>query len=175
MSIVGSLGLIGIASIGMMIIWWILRKYKGGQIESNDFKQTYGTSVYEGTRNTLFGHYWSLFVLGRWSLTCSIMIFLRNYAPLQILTLLSTSVLTQIILIYSPPFTSITDNRMTFFNELATSVYLYLLVALTDYHQAIGLRDRFSTALAYLISFAIGINSLRIFPRIFGYLKSGYL
>ena len=69
----------------------------------------------------------------RWSLTIAIMVFLNQHSAAQILVLLVVSVIFQIIIVISNPMTEKRDQRMTWIIEISVSVYLYILLCLTDF------------------------------------------
>lgn len=142
-------------------------------IDTDYFKNNYSTSLEEKTRKSLVGQYWRLIICARWTLTLSILIFLRDYPQLQVITLLVASVLIQILLLSSPPFLPSSKNFMTFFNELATSCYIYILLLLTDYSQKDSHhRSLFGTSIAFLVIFVVGINSVRALPQIFEHFRT---
>jgi hypothetical protein len=55
------------------------------------------------------------------------------------------------------------EHRMSIFNELAVSLYLYLLMCLTDFHGWDNLREHFGFALFILVAFTLLINLLVAF------------
>lgn len=172
MSAVSSLILVVVVIVGPVLIYWTITKYLGAKmLKSQDFKETYQNSLQQGTRNTFTGYYWRIIICARWTVTCSIMIFLRDYPSFQALTLLSASIFFQSILIYSPPFTLTIDNRMSLFNEIATSVNVYLLLILAN---ADMLKTSLSTSLTSLVSITIGVNSIRALKRIYLHIRSAY-
>ena len=65
-----------------------------------------------------------------------ILVTLRNYPAFQILLLLTISVLSQTLIIKLKPYDSRLTNVVTFLNEFAVSLYLYLLFLLSDFVQA---------------------------------------
>jgi hypothetical protein len=65
-----------------------------------------------------------------------ILVTLRNNPGLQILLLLTISVYSQILIMKSKPYDSKLTNVVTFFNEFAVSIYLYLSFLLSDFVQA---------------------------------------
>lgn len=159
----------------MLACWLIVIKYKRSKmLESKFFQETYGNTIEEGTNNNAIGHYWRIFISARWILTCCIMILLRNYPSLQIIILFIASVLIQTLLLIKQPFSSRLDNRMTLFNEVATSGYLYILLLLTDYNPTQISRERFSNSLAFLVCSTVGVNTIIALPRIYASFLSAY-
>ena len=60
----------------------------------------------------------------------------------------------------SQPYSSTLDNNMSLFIELSISIYLYILIALTDFMGENTLREELGWALACLIMFVVAINIL---------------
>ncbi len=50
------------------------------------------------------------------------------------------------------------EHSMSIFNELAVSLYLYLMMGLTDFHGWDNLREHFGFALFILLAFTLLIN-----------------
>jgi hypothetical protein len=69
----------------------------------------------------------------RWAITLTIFITANENPALQILTLLSFSVLWQTLILTSTPFDSRALNIIAFFNELTVSLYLYVAFLLSDF------------------------------------------
>jgi Na+/melibiose symporter-like transporter len=69
----------------------------------------------------------------RWTLTIAIMVFFNQHSAAQILVLLVVSVIFQIIFVISNPMTDKRDERMTWMIEISVSIYLYILICLTDF------------------------------------------
>jgi hypothetical protein len=53
-----------------------------------------------------------------------------------------------------------TDDRVSLFNELMVSLYLYLLIGLTDYNETRAMKDSIGNALLYLVLFTVFVNAL---------------
>ena len=69
-------------------------------------------------------------------------------------------------LIRGRPFENSFENKMSLFTETVVSVYLYLLLCLTDFMGNANLiRDAIALTLVYIIGFAVFIN-LMIFAKI---------
>ena len=115
---------------------------------------------------TIVGSYWQVIVAFRWTLTVVIMVFLRDFPGIQIISLLSISVTIQLLTFASHPLKSSTDQRMSVFNETATSIYLYLMLTLTDYMGDTGLRDEIGWCLTGVVITVVAINLLRVLSRV---------
>ena len=70
----------------------------------------------------------------RWSFTILILVVLRDAPEWQIMLLLIISVLFQALYIRSRPLLEGLENRISLFNELMISFYLYVLLSLTDFN-----------------------------------------
>jgi hypothetical protein len=53
-----------------------------------------------------------------------------------------------------------TDVRVSLFNELMVSLYLYLLIGLTEYNETHAMKDSIGNALLYLVLFTVFVNAL---------------
>ena len=82
---------------------------------------------------TLFGRYWNPINFIRWTLTNAVMVFLRNNNVAQIFVLLIVSVFFQITILTAKPLSEPVDNKYTLIFEAAVSIYLYILLMLTDF------------------------------------------
>ena len=83
--------------------------------------------------NTLFGRYWNIINFIRWALTNAVMVFLRNNNVAQIFLLLIVSVFFQISILKATPLSDAVDNKYSLIFEAAVSIYLYILLMLTDF------------------------------------------
>jgi len=113
--------------------------------------------------STRVGVNWKILVLGRWIITIVVIITMRDLYCLQILLLFLNSIVFQILIILYKPLDGLRDHRMSIFNELAVSLYLYLLMCLTDFHGWDNLREDFGLALFILLVFTLLINLLVAF------------
>ena len=71
--------------------------------------------------------------LFRWALTLTILILLYDKPSFQIISLLILSVIWQNLILFSKPFETKALNIISFYNELAVSLYLYIAFVLTDF------------------------------------------
>ena len=98
----------------------------------------------------------------RWVFTILIIVVLRDSAPAQICLLLSASLFFQSLHLYSKPFEKSIDQKIAFFNELMISIYLYLLICLTDFHGDSSLRENIGFALLLIVLLTVGINFVKV-------------
>ena len=84
-------------------------------------------------RGCAIGDYWRPIILVRWTITNIIIIFFRDHPQTQVVLLLSISVYFKTMMIYNNLILDRLDFSINLFNELAASVYLYLMMMLTDF------------------------------------------
>jgi len=137
---------------------YVIRQYKEKYQEEEDFKSNYWASVSGLNTETFFGRYWNPLTLIRWALTNLAMVFLRDFCVAQIFLLLATSVFFQMVLVNARPMTDKWDQRMTLMIEGSVSLYLYALLALTDFMGENTLRPELGWFLMVLTASVTGIN-----------------
>ena len=111
---------------------YVIHKHKG-RYDLEEFKFSYGAIIEGLNSDTKAGRYWNPLILMRWGITISIMLFLNQHSAAQILVLLVVSVIFQIIIVISNPMTDKRDQIMTWIIEISVSIYLYILLCLTDF------------------------------------------
>ena len=122
----------------------------------------------------MVGLYWKPIVAVRWTLTLTILVFARDHYELQIMILLAFSVTFQALLIGTKPIKNPGDFGMSVFNEVAISLYLYIVMLLTEFMGETGLRDKFGWALLVLVAGVVGINMFRVLSNLPSVLKNMY-
>jgi hypothetical protein len=117
------------------------------------------------------GRYWTTLSLVRWTLVAPILVCLREYCFLQIMTIHVLVMLTQMMVVHGRPYVLPSENRMAVFNEVMCSVYLYLLLVISmgevpgvDPEQYLVMREYLGQALVSVIgiSFAVNITKMLI-------------
>jgi len=88
------------------------------------------SSLNEGMRES--GKYWRWYELIRQCLTMVILVEGRDLGSFQILALLVSSLLAQALTLHFKPYEDPWQNAFSFFNEYAVSVFLYLMLLLSD-------------------------------------------
>jgi hypothetical protein len=135
---------------------------KNENLRSEDFLSRLG-ALTEGQRMiSLPGLYWRPLVLLRWTVTMLIMTLLRSNFYLQIFALLAISIVFQVLIVGSKPKLSKLENNMLLFNEIMVSVYLYLLLCLTDFMGENDYRDKIGLALLSLVGFTVLVNLVKL-------------
>jgi hypothetical protein len=112
------------------------------------------------------GVYWNLIILGRWIFTNLVMVYLRDYGQLQIVTLLIFSIAAQGLMLTGRPQENKLDNEIDLFIEVCVSLYLYVLLILTDWWGINDFRDECGWILVGLIIISLIANLLHFFISI---------
>ena len=135
---------------------------KNENLRSEDFKSRLG-ALTEGQRMMYFpGVFWRPLVLLRWTVTMLIMTLLRSNFYMQIFALLAISIVFQVMIVGSKPKLSKLENNMLLFNEIMVSIYLYLLLCLTDFMGENDYRDKIGLALLSLVGFTVLVNLVKL-------------
>jgi hypothetical protein len=143
------------------MIYHLKQARKNEQLRSEDFRKRLG-ALTQGQRMISFpGVYWRVLVLLRWTATMLIMTLLRHNFYLQIFPLLAISFFFQAMIIGSRPMLSKLENNMMLFNEIMVSVYLYLLLCLTDFMEENNCRDFIGLLLLSLVGFTVLVNLVK--------------
>jgi hypothetical protein len=122
--------LVGIGVVAIIgVFYWIIKTKRG----SEDFSQKYGTLTEGLNTYTKIGTNWNVLILLRWLWTNTVLILFRDHCEFQILSLLITSFLFQCLILLGKPMPSPVENKVSFFNEVMVSLYLYTLMHLTDF------------------------------------------
>jgi hypothetical protein len=136
---------------------YVIKKHKG-RYQLEEFEFSYGAIIEGLETNTIIGRYWNPLNLVRWVLTILIMVFLNKYSVAQIFFLLVISVIFQIIMVISNPMTDKWDQRITLMIEVSVSIYLYVLLSLTDFMGENNLREELGWVLTILTGTIVAIN-----------------
>jgi hypothetical protein len=119
--------------ISLIGIWWVTKKHEDKLTDAVAVKKF--DTLFQGLNlRTRIGRYWNTLVLARWGITIYILIVLREASEVQIGLLLIISVLFQTLLLFGHPWEDEVEHRLSLFNEVMVSLYLYLLLTLTDYN-----------------------------------------
>lgn len=130
-------------------------------LESEKFKNTYGTMLDGLSLNGKIGKYWNILVLIRWSLVSIILVTLRDYSTAQIQLNIIISWFFQFLILKGKPLDDSFENNMLLFNEIMVSVYLYVLTSLTDYNDDADLFDNCGIAALTIVMISFAVNFLK--------------
>jgi hypothetical protein len=103
----------------------------------------------------------------RWALTIIVLVFLNKHNAAQIFVLLVVSFIFQIIMVKGNPMTDKWDQRIKWIIEASISIYLYILLSLTDFMGENTVREEFGWALTILTASTVAINVLVFFWKSF--------
>jgi hypothetical protein len=94
------------------------------------------------------------------------MVYLRDYGQLQIVTLLLFSIAAQGLILTGRPQENKLDNQIDLFIEVCVSLYLYVLLILTDWWDTNDFRDECGWILVGLIIISLIANLFHFFISI---------
>lgn len=144
------------------VMSFIIRKNdKAEALDTLEFKETYGTITEGLTLSGPAGKYWIIYVLIRWTIVSIILVALRDYSTFQILLNIAYSWFSQVIIVQGKPLKNKFENSMLIFNELMVSIYLYVLISLTDYNDDADLFDNCGIALLSIVIISFVANFLK--------------
>jgi len=103
----------------------------------------------------------------RWALTIGVLVFLNQHSTAQIFVLLVVSAIVQVNLAIGNPMKDKWDQRITWIIEISVSIYLYVLLSLTDFMGENTLRNELGWVLAILTGTIVAINVLLFFWKSF--------
>jgi hypothetical protein len=162
-----SLVLLVTISIAIGIEIYVIRT-KIGRYEQEEFKNRYNV-IFEGLNNHKFiGRYWNPLLLIRWLLTIIILVFLKETCVAQILALLVISIIFQILLAIENPMDEKSDRILSWIIEASVSIYLYVLLSLTEVMGENTYRDEIGWLLVLLTGSIVAINVLVFIWRSIG-------
>jgi hypothetical protein len=115
----------------------------------------------------MIGRYWNPLNLIRWAITIVVMVFLNEHCVAQIFVLLVVSVVFQIMVVIRNPMTDKWDQRITLIIEISVSIYLYVLLSLTDFMGDNTVRDELGWVLTILTGILVAVNVLIFFWKTF--------
>jgi peptidoglycan/LPS O-acetylase OafA/YrhL len=95
------------------------------------------------------------------------MVFLNEHCVAQIFLLLAISVIFQVMMVISNPMTDKWDQRIALIIEISVSIYLYVLLSLTDFMGDNTVRDELGWALTILTGIVVAVNVSIFFWKTF--------
>jgi Na+/melibiose symporter-like transporter len=95
------------------------------------------------------------------------MVFLNEHSVAQIFLLLVVSVIFQVMMLISNPMTDKWDQRLTLIIEISISIYLYVLLSLTDFMGDNTVRDELGWVLTILTGIVVAANVSIFFWKTF--------
>lgn len=135
-------------------------------VDSADFKQRYSTLVDRLSSKSLLALSGQVVSMLRLLISVIIIVLLRAYPAVQILSLLALATVYQFYLLRVRPYEEPRDNAMALINEALISAYLYVNMVLTDFNTKGLYREQAATLLLGILLASIGINLLDMLYRI---------
>jgi hypothetical protein len=71
------------------------------------------------------------------------------------------------MMLFSRPLSEPGTMKMALFNEFMSSLYLYTVIMLTDFHGYDTIRDEFGSCLVVILGATVGVNFFRLVWKIF--------
>ncbi|TNV86205.1 hypothetical protein FGO68_gene1499 [Halteria grandinella] len=119
--------------------------------------------LFEGLRTTSpIGKQWLPLTLLKWSSLSLILVTLRDSPMFQLASIHFISLTSQILLLHGRPISDPLEYRMSLFNEVMASVYLYGLFTLTDYMGRNEVKEECGLGLLGVVMFTIMANVLKV-------------
>ena len=125
--------------------------------------------------NSKIGRYWQPIILTRWLIVNLIMVLLKDSYVAQIFSLMFISVLFQTFIILGQPMPKPSENKFALIVETSVSIYLYIMLGLTDYMGENLVRDNLGWFLAIIVVSVVLVNVLTLLYQILKNLYRRYL
>ncbi|TNV87199.1 hypothetical protein FGO68_gene6267 [Halteria grandinella] len=150
-------------------IIYLTKLVKNNNLQSPQFVKRYGNIV-EGLRiESPLGRYWNIITFARWTVVALVIICMRDYGNMQVITLALFSIAVQITIIFVKPMENNTENLMSITNEVFVSFYLYTLLAMTggsDFMPSLqeqhGYREMSGIILISVVFVSVFINVVKL-------------
>ncbi|TNV86086.1 hypothetical protein FGO68_gene11756 [Halteria grandinella] len=147
-----SLSVVILAILGFSIITFTIL------IRDREVRRDSIGTLIEGLRDSGPSSYWTILTLLKWSILCLTLILLSHYPAQQLQLLTALSILSTALQLGLKPQTSLVEQWMSFFNELAATFYLYTLLCLS----LSTLQTESGLALVCIIIFTLLVNLLKV-------------
>jgi peptidoglycan/LPS O-acetylase OafA/YrhL len=115
----------------------------------------------------MIGRYWGPLNLIRWALTIFVMVFLNQHSVAQIFILSGISAVFQILMLIGKPMIDKWDKRINWMIEVSVSIYLYVLLSLTDFMGETTIREELGWVLTILTGIVVAVNLSIFFWKTF--------
>jgi len=152
--------------VAFFLTFYILRKYRN-DLGSENFKAKYSKLIDGLNTETRIGYYWNPIVLLRWAITNVVLVAIKDSYKIQIFSFLVISVAFQNLINQGQPLETRGENRQALFIEVCNSMYLYIMLMLTDFTGDNPFRELQGWGLAALVSFVVLINIIILLMQIY--------
>jgi hypothetical protein len=158
-----------------LIFGFIILKYSD-VLDSKTFKNKFGPLIEGVETKNIAASLWNVIGLIRLQLTISIIILLKDYSTFQLLFLTMLSILSQIYMILSKPFGSLSELYLNTFNECFVTLYLLSYFLLTEFTQDFPeIQSYAGTSQLVLMSLSILMNFVYITWNIIKVTRDNFL
>jgi hypothetical protein len=110
--------------------------------------------------------YYYPFILARWIFTVLVLAVLRDFYALQLLLLYVLSLISQYLLVHLKPMRDMSENYLGVFNEFTVQIYIYLMIALSEYNGANPFREELGFGLVAIILVSLAISVLKFLTQL---------
>lgn len=158
-----SLFAFAIIGVLVMFLWKMIRAIK---YETHEELEVSWAALIEGvnTRSTI-GRYWIPITLVKWAILSLTLVLLKDYPAFQIIIAGYLLLVSQILIIKGKPFASHIENKLSLFNDLMASLYLYGLYALAEPMGRNESKEECGLALLALVVFTIAVNVIKVLAQ----------
>ncbi|TNV86624.1 hypothetical protein FGO68_gene11351 [Halteria grandinella] len=116
------------------------------------------------TRSTI-GRYWIPITLVKWAILSLTLVLIKDYPTFQIIIAGYLLLVSQILIIMGKPFASHIENKLSLFNDIMASLYLYGLYALAEPMGRNESKEECGLALLALVVFTIAVNVIKVLAQ----------
>lgn len=167
-----SIVLVVLLPLSLIVLWRLIYEAREKQmIECEEYEKQYSTLTEGLNIKTTIGCYWNVIILLRWTISTIIMITMRDYPSFQIMTNLQLTFAFQCLILGGKPFQDPKENTMSLLNEVMVSLYLYQMIALTDYNSTNPYRIQIGWTLVGTVFFSVGFNIIKFLATIAYYIN----
>ncbi|TNV86341.1 hypothetical protein FGO68_gene4599 [Halteria grandinella] len=151
-----------IATIVVLVVflWKMISAIK---FQTNEGLQTQWTPLIEGVNmQSLIGKYWTIITLVKWAILSLTLVFLKDYPTFQLSVVWYLLLVSQILIIKGRPYSSQIENKLSIFNDIMASLYLYGLYALSEPMGRNESKEQCGLALLSLVLATIVVNVIKV-------------
>jgi hypothetical protein len=95
-----------------------------------------------------------------------VLVVLRDFYAMQLMLLYVLSVFSQYLLVHIKPMREISENYLGVFNEFTVQIYIYLMIALSEYSGMNHYREELGFGLVAIILVSLAINFLKFLTQL---------
>lgn len=95
-----------------------------------------------------------------------VLVVLRDFYALQLMLLYVLSLISQYLLVHVKPMKNVSENYLGVFNEFTVQIYIYLMIALSEYNGVNQYREEIGFGLVAIILVSLSINVLKFLTQL---------